>query len=256
MCKGWEWGGDAVTMATAAAGIFFLGGVVGWEGGWDLAGQVCLCGPWGQGAVTCRTQAGCVLDGAEVEDEGGVIPFWVLASQEINCPLGDGDYFHPCKCRGVALRPSEPRQSWRTETQNIASMGVLQREKDPGVGRRTCLARWAFSHHFPTLPRPQEMPLLSSPVAPLPHRLFPASTRGHPATTGTQEYPLGYLVCLGWGRHWMDWQGGSPSFWAVLACSKHGVGLELTVRLVLLLDQRLPWRPAMPGQGLRKSGFP
>lgn len=58
MCRGWEWGGDAVAMATAAAGI--LGGwVKGWLGPTELGRTVCLCDRQGQGCVSSFS------DGAE-----------------------------------------------------------------------------------------------------------------------------------------------------------------------------------------------
>lgn len=42
MCKGWEWGGDAVTVATAAAGIWGGGGWVREWLGPSRAGGVCV----------------------------------------------------------------------------------------------------------------------------------------------------------------------------------------------------------------------
>lgn len=86
-----------------------------------------------------------------------------------------------------------------------SQLGVLERKKDLGVGR-ICLAIWAFFVTLPSLPQLHFFlsvflfSLLPFPYcSPAPY--FPATTRGRSGTTGTQEYPLGYLVSLGWGRH-------------------------------------------------------
>lgn len=66
---------------------------------------MCLCDCWGQGAVICRTGAGCVPDGAEEENEGGVTRFLggSLCLEHVVGSSFSGDEL-PCLEVGITFR--------------------------------------------------------------------------------------------------------------------------------------------------------
>lgn len=121
----------------------------------------------------------------------------------------------------VSLRLSEPRQSWRTETQHIANSGSWSGKRTLELGGPALPYGSPLTlSSLPPAPLSQcfsSFPSSPSSIAPLPHRHFPATTRGRSGTTGTQEYPLGYLVSLGWGRHSGEDLPASLLFWPALS---------------------------------------